>query len=45
MLKGGMDIHKVQELLSHANISTTQVCTQVDRGASATPTRRRIRAR
>jgi integrase/recombinase XerD len=31
MLRGGMDIHKVQELLGHANISTTQVYTQVDR--------------
>ncbi|HEY7269272.1 MAG TPA: site-specific tyrosine recombinase XerD [Dehalococcoidia bacterium] len=29
MLRGGMDIHKVQELLGHANISTTQVYTQV----------------
>jgi integrase/recombinase XerD len=31
MLRGGMDIHKVQELLGHANISTTQVYTQIDR--------------
>ena len=31
MLRGGMDIHKVQELLAHANISTTQVYTQVSR--------------
>ena len=31
MLRGGMDIHKVQELLGHANISTTQAYTQVDR--------------
>ena len=30
MLKGGMEIHKVQELLGHANISTTQIYTQVD---------------
>jgi integrase/recombinase XerD len=30
MLRGGMDIHKVQELLGHANISTTQVYTQVN---------------
>jgi integrase/recombinase XerD len=29
MLRGGMDIHMVQELLGHANISTTQVYTQV----------------
>jgi len=31
MLRGGMDIHKVQELLGHANISTTQVYTQISR--------------
>jgi integrase/recombinase XerD len=31
MLRGGMDIHKVQELLGHANISTTQVYIQVSR--------------
>ena len=31
MLRGGMDIHTVQELLGHANISTTQVYTQVNR--------------
>ena len=29
MLRGGMDIHKVQELLGHANISTTQVYTRL----------------
>jgi integrase/recombinase XerD len=31
MLRGGASIHEVQELLGHANISTTQVYTQVDR--------------
>lgn len=36
MLKGGMELRSVQELLGHAHISTTQVYSQIARSKSST---------
>jgi len=38
MLKGGMELRSVQELLGHAHISTTQVYSQLARAKTTVKT-------
>lgn len=44
MLRGGASVRDVQELLGHANVSTTQVYTQLADATSARSTSRSTRA-